>query len=159
MAAAPCARADELPEYRLKAIFLYNFVVFTEWPAEVGSPLNLCLLGPDPFGTAIDELVDKPIGGRNIVVRRMTGRKSLADCHVLFVAASAITGLRSQLAPLKGRPILTVGDGPDAAREGVAIDMQVRDSKMLFEVNLQTVQEAHLKLSSKLLRLAKEVIQ
>ena len=51
---APAAKSDDLPEYRLKAAFLYNFAAFTEWPADVGSTLNLCVYGQDPFGEDLD---------------------------------------------------------------------------------------------------------
>lgn len=159
LAFAPSARADELPEYRLKAAFLYNFMVFTEWPAEVGPRLNLCILGQDPFGAEVDALADKPIGGRTIVVQRLGSRKSYTECQLLFVAPSAVSGLPGVLEAVHGRPVLTVADSPDAARNGAAINMLVRDSKVLFEVNLKAVQGARLKLSSKLLRVAKEIIQ
>ena len=158
-ACAANARAEELPEYRLKAGFLYNFMVFTEWPADVGTKLNLCILGQDPFGSEIDALIDKPIGGRSIIVQRLLSRKSLTDCQVLFITRSAITGLPAVLEAVSGRPVLTVADSPDAAAGGVAINMEVRDSKVSFEVNLRGVQGARLKLSSKLLHLAKEVYQ
>ncbi len=154
---AASAGAEELPEYRLKAGFLYNFMVFTEWPAEVGTTLNLCILGQDPFGAEIDALIDRPISGRRIIVQRLASRKSLTDCQVLFITRSEIPALPAVHEAVGGRPVLTVADSPNAAAEGVAINMEVRDSKISFEVNLRLVQSARLKLSSKLLHLAKEV--
>ena len=61
---APAAWSDGLPEYRLKAAFLYNFAVFTEWPSDVGKTLNLCVFGDDPFGPEIDGLEGKAAGER-----------------------------------------------------------------------------------------------
>ena len=158
-ACAPKAWADELPEYRLKAAFIYNFVVFTEWPADTGPKLNLCVLGQDPFGQELDALADKPpIGGRSIVVQRLASRKPVADCQVVFIAASAIGTLPNVLEAVNGRAVLTVADSPDAMHGGVAINMAMRDAKVFLQINLKAVTEARLKLSSKLLRLAKEII-
>ena len=154
---ASAAWGEDLPEYRLKAAFLYNFAMFTEWPAEVGNKLNLCVLGQDPFGVELDALNDTPIGARNIVVQRVTERQPLNGCQLLFIAAPAIGALPRVLEAVKGSPVLTVADSPNAAREGVAINMALRDSKVLFEVNLRAVHGARLNLSSKLLRLAREV--
>lgn len=156
---APAAWGNDLPEYRLKSAFLYNFVLFTEWPAEVGTTFNLCIHGQDLFGTELDALQGKTVGGRSIVVQRMVGRESLNGCQVVFIAASAMGGLPRVLEVLRGSPVLTVADSPDAARQGVAVNMVVGQSKISFEVNLKAARGARLNLSSKLLRLATEVYQ
>ena len=151
------ARGEDLPEYRLKAAFLYNFVVFTEWPADVGAQLNLCVVGQDPFGADLDALNSKTVGHRSIVVQRLVGRPSISGCQVLFIARSAIGGLSQLLAGAGNNPVLTVADSPNAANDGVAINMAVQDAKVFFQVNLKAVRGARLNLSSKLLRLAREI--
>jgi hypothetical protein len=85
LAFAPAAVSDDLPEYRLKAAFLYNFALFTEWPADLGATLNLCVYGRDPFGEEIDALQGKPVGARRIVVRRITTIEGLSVCQVVFI--------------------------------------------------------------------------
>ena len=105
---APAARADDLPEYRLKAAFLYNFTLFTEWPPEVGTPLNVCIYGPDPFGKDIDELQGKAVGARSIAVQRKAVGESLGGCQVVYVAPQALGGLIRVLNSVNGRPVLTV---------------------------------------------------
>src|ERR1700691_3534998 len=82
---APAAPSDDLPEYRLKAAFLYNFALFTEWPAGIGSTLNLCVYGQDPFGAEIDALQGKPVGDRHMVVRRVISVEGLTACQVVFI--------------------------------------------------------------------------
>jgi hypothetical protein len=159
LAAAPCSRADDLPEYRLKAAFLYNFALFTEWPAEVGSTLNLCISGSDPFGTEIDVLQGKAVGERSIAVQRKAGAESLAGCQIVFVASTAIGTLARVLAGVRGRPVLTVADSPGAARQGAALNMAVDQNRVTFEANLQAARSAGINLSAKLLRLATEVIR
>lgn len=156
---ALAARADELPEYRLKAAFVYNFALFTEWPADVGGTLNLCISGTDPFGQEIDALQGKAVGGRSIAVQRKGAGESLASCQIVFVATGAIGTLPRVLEGLRGRPVLTVADSPGAARDGVALNLAVDQSKVSFQANLQAARGAGLNLSAKLLRLATEVIQ
>ena len=156
---APAARADDLPEYRLKAAFLYNFALFTEWPLEVGTLLNVCIHGPDPFGKDIDELQGKAVGGRSIAVQRKAAGESLGGCQVVYVAPQAIAGLPRVLDGVRGRPVLTVADSAGAARQGVMLNMAVAQNRIAFEANLLVARAAGLNLSSKLLRLATDVQQ
>lgn len=153
------ALADEQPEYRLKAAFLYNFALFTDWPPDVGSTLQLCVHGADPFGKELDALHGKPVGSRSIAVQRKRSGDSLHGCQIVFIAASAIGSLPRVLETLRGLPVLTVADSPGAARQGAALNLAVDQNKISFETNLQATRSAGLKLSSKLLRLATEVIQ
>ena len=153
------ARADDPTEYRLKAAFLYNFALFTEWPAEVGGTLNLCILGPDPFGTEIDGLQGKAVGGRSIAVQRRAVGESLSGCQIVFIAPLAIGALPRVLESVRGRPVLTVADSTGAARQGVALNLTVTQDRLSFEANAQAARGAGLTLSSKLLQLATEVIR
>lgn len=151
------AGAEELPEYRLKAAFLYNFALYTEWPADVGSTLNLCIYGDDPFGADVDALNGKRVGSRSIAVQRV-GKEALNGCHIVFVAQSALAGSARVLEPLRNSTLLTVADSPDSARKGVALNMVMGDAKISFEVNLKAL-GPRLALSSKLLRLARDIQQ
>jgi hypothetical protein len=153
------ARADELPEYRLKAAFVYNFMLFTEWPATTGSNLNLCIHGKDPFGPEIDTLQGKVAAGRSIAVQRKAAGDSLRSCQVVFITASMVDSLPRVLEGLAGLPVLTVADSPGAMQKGVALNMSVTQGKVSFEANLQAARAAGLGLSSRLLRLATEVLQ
>jgi hypothetical protein len=153
------AFAQDLPEYRLKAAFLYNFALFTEWPADTGTTLNLCIVGTDPFGDEISGLQGKTVGRRSLAVLRKAAGQSVSGCHVLFVSASALAGLPRLLDQIKSQPVLTVADSPGAAQQGVALNMEVANSRVTFEANLRAARAAGLALSSKLLRLATEVHQ
>jgi hypothetical protein len=154
---AGAARAAELPEYRLKAAFLYNFALYTEWPVEVGGALTLCIHGQDPFGSDIDELHGKAAGTRVIAVQRKAMGASLGGCQIVFIAASAMPSLARVLEGLRGQAVLTVADSPGAGRQGVMINMAVAQDKITFEADLRAARAARLDLSSKLLRLATEV--
>jgi hypothetical protein len=151
------ALADNLSEYRLKAAFLYNFITFTEWPAGTGNTLNLCVYGPDPFGEDLDKLQGKSVAGRSLAVRRTNSVNGLGNCQIVFITRPMIDNLSGVLNDLNGRPVLTVADSPGAARQGVAINMGTEQNKVNFEANLGVARASGLNLSSKLLRLAREV--
>jgi YfiR/HmsC-like len=156
---ASAAAADDLPEYRLKAAFLYNFALFTEWPADVGPKLNLCVYGRDPFGEEIDTLQGKPVGARRITVHRVATVDRLTDCQVVFIASPSSDSISQVLSTLRGATVLTIADTPGAAKQGVALNMSVVKNKITFEANLTAARAANLKLSSKLLSLATEVLE
>jgi hypothetical protein len=153
------ACADALPEYRLKAAFLYNFAAFTEWPPEVGGRLNVCVYGNDPFGPELDSLQGKKVGERSVVVHRRQHVDALSECQVLFLPQGTMDELPRVLDALNGAPVLTVADSAGAALRGIVVNLSVRESRMTFEVNLKAARAARLQLSAKLLRLASEVEQ
>src|SRR3984957_4186153 len=101
------ALSDDLPEYRLKTAFLYNFALFTEWPANVSSTLNLCVYGRDPFGEEIDALQGKPVGDRRMVVRRVASVEGLTVCQLVFIADPSGDGISRVLSTLRGATVLT----------------------------------------------------
>ncbi len=156
--AAP-AHSLDIPEYRLKAAFLYNFAAFTEWPADTGSSLNLCLYGADPFGAEIDPLNGKKVGERSLAVQRKSTPESLKGCQIVFVTAAASGQLPRVLDALRGQPVLTVADAPGSVLQGVMLNMALAQGRITFEANLVAARGARLNLSSKLLRLATEVVQ
>lgn len=153
------AFAQALPEYRAKAGFLYNFLVFTEWPSRVGTSLPLCVYGTNPFGEEVDALEGKQVNGRTLAVRYPGSLDQLKICRVIFVAESAIGSLPRIIETLRGEPVLTVADSPGALDAGIGINLLVRQNKIAFEVNLAATRRAELSLSAKLLRLASEVRQ
>jgi len=153
------AHGEDLPEYRLKTAFAYNFVAYTEWPASTGNALNLCIYGTDPFGKEVDGLQGKVVAGRTLAVLRKAPGEPLKDCQVVFITASTLDHLPRTLESLRGRPVLTIADSAGAMRRGVVLNMNMAQGKVSFEANLQAARAAGLDLSSKLLRLATEVQQ
>lgn len=158
LALLPPSQAVEPTEYQLKAAFLYNFALFTEWPAGTGRTLRLCVHGQDPFGPALDDLQGKPVRHRRISIERQAKAGTLAQCQIVFISRSAAGELPATLEKLRNVPVLTVADMPGAARLGVMLNMEVRRNKVTFSANLGAARQAHLVLSSKLLGLATEVI-
>jgi hypothetical protein len=149
-------------EYRVKAAFLYNFAKFIEWPPqafpEPQTPYTICVLGEDPFHGDLDSTTENQlVQGRKLVVRRLADMKGIPGCHILFVASSERDQLRSILDTVGDAPILTVGEDEDFIRLGGRLRFFVSENKVRFEINLAATERAHLKLSAKLLSLARVV--
>lgn len=153
------AIADNLPEYQIKAAFWANFATFTVWPENVGNTLNLCVYGPDPFGTSLDNLQNRMIGRRSLTVTRVSSVNELGNCQIVFITRPVIDNLLRVLDNVDGKPVLTIADSPGAMRQGVIINMGTKLSKVTFEANLAAARGNGLNLSSKLLSLASEVKQ
>jgi hypothetical protein len=147
---------------QVEAVFLFNFSQFVEWPsqafADPGSPIVICVLGSDPFGATLDEVVrGEVVKGRPLAVRRFKHIEELTDCQILFVSRSERERLQPILEKLKGRNILTVSDFEEFAGEGGVICFVLVDNKIRLRVNLGAAKAAGLTLSSKLLRPAQLV--
>lgn len=155
---AHLAWGQELAEYQIKAGFLYNFAVLTNWPAEVGGTLNLCVYGRDPFGAELDALKGKSAGQRTLVVQRKSGSESLKACQIVFIPLTEAAHIPHQIAALLGLPVLTVAESPNAARLGVMLNLRLSEGRITFEANQGAARRAGLTLSSKMLRLATEVV-
>jgi len=146
-------------EYQLKAAFLFNFAKFIDWPpssfATPQSAFSICILGSDPFGTAIDEtLRGQSIGGRAVTVQRLRDATQLRRCQVAFISASEKDHLREILQSVRGSNVLLVGETAGFASRGGAIQFQTEDEHIRFSINPDAAERAGLHVSSKLLSLA-----
>jgi hypothetical protein len=154
-------------EYLIKAGFIFNFAKFVEWPqttfAQPDSPIVIGILGTDPFGAIIDQIVqDKKIGGRGFVVKRLkwgADPKDLKECKILFVGASERIHIDELVQIVRGLPILTVGETPGFAERGGVIRLVLEDNRVRFEVNVDAAHQAGLTISSRLLTLARIIQQ
>jgi hypothetical protein len=144
-------------EYQLKAVFLFNFAQFVEWPAPAfrnpTAPLVIGLLGDDPFGPYLDELVNgEKVGNRPLLVRRYKRGEDLADCHIIFICRSEIKELEKILARLKGRSLLTVSDVDTFTRQGGMVRFAMENGKVRLRINIDAAKAGELTISSKILR-------
>jgi hypothetical protein len=147
---------------QVEAVFLFNFSQFVEWPpqafAQAGSPIVICVLGSDPFGATLDEVVrGETVQGRALTVRRFQRVEDLTECQILFISRSEQARLQPILKTLQGRSILTVSDLEEFASDGGVICFVLVDNKIRLRVNLHAAKAAGLTLSSKLLRPAQIV--
>jgi len=155
------AESPASPEYLIKAAFLYNFTKFVEWPQEAFkddlSPINLCILGKDPFGEALNSIRDKRVRGRRLNIKHMNRIEEISECHILFVSASEKENLKPVLSSLKNSAILTVSEMEMFTQQGGIINFIVVENKIHFEINPNVARRCGLKISSQLLKLAKIV--
>jgi hypothetical protein len=159
--------ASDSSEYLIKAGFIFNFAKFVEWPsaafAQPDSPIVIGILGTDPFGAIIDQIVqDKKVGARGFVVKRLkwgADAKELRECKILFVGASEKAHIDELVQTVKGLPILTVGETPGFAERGGVIRFVLEDNRVRFEVNVEAARQADLTISSRLLTLARIIQQ
>lgn len=147
-------------EYVVKAAFLYNFAQFVDWPADAfhhdpAAPLVLGTVGDDPFQGALDRAAaGKVIRGHRLVVRHFARLSDVRDCHLLFISNNN-DGLQKLGEQLANAPCLTVGERDGFLESGGIIRFYLEDDKLRFEINVKAAERARLKLSAKLLKLAR----
>lgn len=149
-------------EHEIKAAFLYNFAKFVDWPASAhsseNSAIRVGILGIDPFGDTLDRpLKGRTVQGRPFAIQRSRNLEELKSCHILFVSTSEKDRMKGILAGLQGLPILMVGEVEGFARKGGTINFFLQEKQVRFEINPDAAARAGLKISSKLLQLARIV--
>ncbi len=152
--------ADGLLESQVKAVFLLNFTRFIEWPSTAfespDSPFAICILGEDPFGSTLDQVVSgEVVNGRRVVVQRIKRVPEPRTCHVLFWNKTEKDISRTLAAV--GPGVLTVSDGDGFLRAGGMIGFVIDNRRVRFDINQRVAEHARLKLSSRLLRVARVV--
>jgi YfiR/HmsC-like len=154
------ARADEPLASQVKAAFLLNFTKFVQWPAlafaDEHAPLAICILGADPFGNTLDEMVKgEAVNGRELVVQRIGRQPAPKACQVLFVTAPEKEAHRV-LAEL-GPGVLTVGEGEKFLQDGGIIAFVIQDRRVRFDIAQSAAARAMLTISSRLMNVARTV--
>jgi hypothetical protein len=151
--------AAPLTEAQVRAALLYNFATFVEWPDDAaagGRPFVIGVLGADAVTDALRQLQGRPVKGRPVDVRRISGDADARRCHILYLPGGA-ANWQAILADLRTAPVLTVGEHDQFTRVGGVIRLYAEDSRLRFEINVTRSKKASLHVSSKLLGLAKVV--
>lgn len=154
--AGACLSAQPVDEYEVKAAFLARFASFVEWPADSArGPLCIGVVGDDPFGRILDQAVSgKNPNSRPFNVKRLHSNQRLDGCQILFLSASEakrMPSILSRVAP----GTLTVGESPGFCENGGIIGFEMVDNLVRFEINLEAAERAQLKISSKLISVAR----
>jgi hypothetical protein len=146
-------------EYALKAAFLYNFAKFVEWPKVAfpneSAPIAICIVGDDPFGTALEAVKGRAVRERKTVMKRGVKPDDLRACHICFVSRSEGENLAKILAELRDCHALTVSDVEGFAQRGGVIGLVTVEDEIHLEINVDAAERAGLTVSSRLLKLAK----
>ncbi len=156
------AGAQVTREYDLKAAFLFNFAQFVEWPATAfgssDAPFTIGVLGADPFGTALDDVVrNEKVNGRQLIVLRYRSVEEIKGCQILFISESESPNAEQVVMALKGRNVLTVGDTDKIASSGGVIRFFPEKNRLRLRINVNAAKREKLTISSKLLRAAEIV--
>lgn len=154
------ARAQVATTDEVKAAFLVNFAKFVEWPEDppASALFIIGVLGSDRIADLLREFVrGKAIGSRPLAVRRLSGNEDVAGFHMLFVGQSEKDRLPDLLRRVDGSSILTVSDADGFCDAGGIIALALEDTHVRFDISLEAAERSRLKVSSKLLSLARTV--
>lgn len=161
LAAPAVLPAEVAGEYEVKAAFLYNFTKFVEWPsaafADERSSILICVLGENPFGRSLSDLATDRVAGRKLTVLGRKENQGLDGCHVLFISRSERGRIPEILAAVQSAPVLTVADTEGFLDQGGGINFMLEGSKVRFEINQEAAERAGIRISSKLMSLARRV--
>ena len=155
------AQPKAVPEYQLKAAFLYNLLQFIEWPQQTfkdaSSPLIICVYDEAAMENAFSPYRNEKVRGRPLVFKTCAEIKSTFACHVLFVNTQNSTIISSITAKAGRGPVLTVGESDGFAQSGGIINFFTSGNKLRFEINLEAAKKAGLTISSEILKVARIV--
>lgn len=150
---------DQLSDTAVMAAFLYRFVKFVEWPPLASAePITFCIIGDAPLANAVTQTVrGQQVDGHPFRVEAVGGDESLRSCQVIFLSKTDAGRADTVMDGLHRVPVLTVSDGKDFARSNGIIEFFVNDGRVRFAINIDAANRAGLRLSSKLLGLARIV--
>lgn len=156
--------AQTVSEYQAKALYVYNFAKFVEWPVHAftssAAPLQLCVFRENPFGSDLEQIIEgKTIAGHPVRVVTVQNGGEARGCHLLFISASQNRQSVKVLGVLGDGSVLTVGESKGFTQQGGIINFVVQDDRVQFEINQRAAEQARLNISSRLLSLARLVIK
>lgn len=164
MIPGPCLAQDAaINENKVKAAYLFNFAKFVEWPpntfSSADASLEICVMGLNPFGHALeDSIAGKTVSGRRIEISHKADAAGARSCQIVFIAVSDKQQIRQILPQLSDASVLTVGDTLGFNDDGGIINFVWDGDRIRFEANLDAAERAHLKISARLLSVAKAVV-
>jgi len=154
---------SQAEEYRIKAAFIFHFAQLTDWPDDSGNskaPFVVCTIGSDPFRGALEDAMNgKTLHDRPVRVDHAKQLSDARSCNIAFIGDAELRKSAAPLDELKLSPVLTIGDAESfVLQQGGIIGFCLEDNKVRFDVNIDAADRARLRISSKLLLLAKIVI-
>jgi hypothetical protein len=153
----------QAPEPRVKAAFLFKFGSYVEWPsgtfASASAPITIGVMDADELAGELAAIVaGRDIDGRSVVVRKLRDGDPITGLNIIFIGKAVNGKLAGILSPMKGRPTLAVTESEGALELGSMINFVVIDGKVRFDVSLQPAAAGSLKISSRLLAVARKVM-
>lgn len=157
------AQTDRAAEIQIKAAFLYKFGGFVEWPAGAfarpDAAFVIGVIGADALAAELEQVIaGRTVQGRAVGVRKLRRGESLSGLHVLFVGQQEASRLAEILAGAKGQPLLVVTEFDNALSQGSMINFVAVEDKVRFDVALPPAERGHLRISARLLAVARKVV-
>jgi hypothetical protein len=164
IAAPYSAVADRaVSEYEVKAAYVYNFAKFVEWPQiafpSKNSPITIGVVGDDEFGALLEKTVkDKLVQEHTIQVRLLKWPADLRTCSIVYISSSEQKRFHQIAESLLENPVLTITETDEGSQVKGIMNLFIEGGKVQFEVNITAAEKVKLRISSKLLRLARETV-
>ena len=160
---APLAAFAQAGEVQIKAAFLYKFGGFVEWPpaafARSDIPFTIGVIGADAVAAELEQITaGRSVQGRTVAVRRVRRGDPLTGLHVLFIGQQETARLAEILGGAKSQAVLVVTDSDNALTQGSMINFVAVDDKVRFDVALPPAERGQLRISSRLLAVARKVV-
>jgi hypothetical protein len=157
LAATAIAQTAPL-ETQVKAAFLPKFAAYVNWPsgtiAAPNDPVELCIIGRDPFGRELDETAaHQYVDQHPVRVRRIDSTADAEHCQIAFLGGSAKQKPAAMQDALRGKPILTVTDASLGADRGM-VHFALKDGRVRFHIDDALAGRNNLAISARLLSLA-----
>ncbi|WP_036299952.1 YfiR family protein [Methylotenera sp. L2L1] len=149
--------AGPLPEYAMKAAFVYNFTLFTQWPTLPNNTLKICTLESDTLKHELEKFRDHQPHGATLIISKISNLEALKECQAVYLSEEDKQRIPVILTLLENTPVLTITDVPELVGKGVMIGIKTENKRIVFEVDTLAAKKSNLYLSSKLLSLAKMV--
>ncbi len=153
----------QAPEPDLKAAIISNMLLFVDWPTgnSTSAPddqLVVCYQGASPVADALLRLDGKSVKGKLLKVMQV-GNGKAGQCHAFYLAPGNAADLGAILPDLGKAPVFVAADSPEYAKRGVMLNLDLAGGRVVFDIDLRSAQKAGLQISSKALRLARQVIE
>ena len=145
----------------LKAAIIINMAMFIDWPPQGVLPsdqLHVCFLDNSPVAVALANAQGRIMRNRTIKVSKIP-LNGLTRCHVVYLSSDNREQLPEILSVLQNAPVLITGDSPDLFKRGTMLNLEQSSGHIVFDIDLRSAQKAGLQISSKALRLARQVIE
>ena len=161
--AAPAVAQPQATEPAIKAALLYKFASYVEWPPAVAgapaAPFVFGVMGADDVAAELEQLVaGRVVNGRAASVRRVKEGEALGGLHVLFVGARDAGRIRAVASAARPHSVLVVSSADGGLEAGSVINFVPADERVGFEVSVQAAERSALKVSSRMLGVAKRVV-
>lgn len=143
-------------EFQIKAVYLYNFTKYVDWPS-YGDTMTIGVLGNNPVGAALAPLNGEMVKGRRVVIKQLDSLRDAQNCQIIFISSLDKQRLPEILEHLKNARVLTVGEMKGFAQDGGIINLIWEQNKLHLEINRDAARRTGLNISSELLKLAKLV--